>query len=64
MNDLPAELAANVGISVDTAAEAVKESADKKVRVVFRQKGTSGKHLGKPPYGYRLDPSGEYHLQR
>ena len=22
----------------------------KKVRVVFRQKGTSGKHLGKPPY--------------
>ncbi|MCD7862408.1 MAG: magnesium-translocating P-type ATPase, partial [Lachnospiraceae bacterium] len=28
MNDLPAELAANVGISVDTAAEAVKESAD------------------------------------
>lgn len=28
MNDLPAGLAANVGISVDTAAEAVKESAD------------------------------------
>lgn len=28
MNDLPAELSANVGISVDTAAEAVKESAD------------------------------------
>ncbi|MCD8366854.1 MAG: magnesium-translocating P-type ATPase [Clostridiales bacterium] len=28
MNDLTAELAANVGISVDTAAEAVKESAD------------------------------------
>ena len=29
----------------------------KKVRVVFRQKGTSGKHLGKPPYGYRTDPA-------
>ena len=28
MNDLSAELAANVGISVDTAADAVKESAD------------------------------------
>ncbi len=28
MNDLPAELTANVGISVDTAADAVKESAD------------------------------------
>ncbi|MCC8192575.1 MAG: magnesium-translocating P-type ATPase [Ruminococcus sp.] len=28
MNDLPAELKANVGISVDTAADAVKESAD------------------------------------
>ena len=26
----------------------------KKVRVVFRQKGTSGKHLGKPPYGFAL----------
>lgn len=28
MNDLPAELKANVGISVDTAADAVRESAD------------------------------------
>lgn len=28
MNDLPAELQADVGISVDTAAEAIKESAD------------------------------------
>ncbi|MCD7736010.1 MAG: magnesium-translocating P-type ATPase [Lachnospiraceae bacterium] len=28
MNDLPAELTANVGISVDTAADAVRESAD------------------------------------
>ncbi len=29
----------------------------KKVRVIFQQKGSSGKHLGKPPYGYRLDPN-------
>ncbi len=29
----------------------------KKVRVVFQQKGNSGKHLGKPPYGYRTDPA-------
>lgn len=34
MNDLPAELRANVGISVDTAADAVKESAD----VIFLEK--------------------------
>ena len=33
----------------------------KKVRVVFRQKGTSGKHLGKPPYGYRTDPADKGH---
>ena len=33
----------------------------KKVRVVFRQKGTSGKHLGKPPYGYRTDPADKDH---
>ena len=33
----------------------------KKVRVVFRQKGTSGKHLGKPPYGYRTDPADKEH---
>ena len=33
----------------------------KKVRVVFRQKGTSGKHLGKPPYGYRTDPTDKDH---
>ena len=32
-----------------------------KVRVVFRQKGTSGKHLGKPPYGYRTDPADKDH---
>ena len=23
----------------------------------LRQRGTSGKHLGKPPYGYRCDPN-------
>lgn len=28
----------------------------KKVRVSLRQRGTSGKHMGKPPYGYRCDP--------
>lgn len=28
----------------------------KKVRVSLRQRGTSGKHMGKPPYGYRRDP--------
>ena len=33
----------------------------KKVRVVFRQKGTSGKHLGKPPHGYRTDPADKDH---
>ena len=33
----------------------------KKVRAVFRQKGTSGKHLGKPPYGYRTDPADKDH---
>ena len=33
----------------------------KKVRVVFHQKGTSGKHLGKPPYGYRTDPADKDH---
>ena len=33
----------------------------KKVRVVFRQKGTSGKHLGKTPYGYRTDPADKDH---
>ena len=33
----------------------------KKVRVVFQQKGNSGKHLGKPPYGYRTDPADKDH---
>ena len=27
----------------------------KKVRISLHQRGTSGKHLGKPPYGYRCD---------
>ncbi len=29
----------------------------KKVRTSLRQRGTIGKHLGKPPYGYRCDPN-------
>lgn len=29
----------------------------KKVRTSLRQRGTSGKHLGKPPYGYHCDPN-------
>lgn len=29
----------------------------KKVRAVFRQKGTSGKHLGQAPFGYIEDPN-------
>ena len=33
----------------------VKDTS-KKVRVVMKAKGTSGKHLGKPPYGYCSDP--------
>lgn len=28
----------------------------KKVRVSLRQRGTSGKHLGSPPYGYKENP--------
>ena len=32
------------------------KDTSKKVRAVMRSKGTSGKHLGKPPYGYRSDP--------
>ena len=31
----------------------------KKVRTSLRQRGTSGKHLGKPPYGHRCDPNGK-----
>ena len=33
----------------------------KKVRVSLRQRGTSGKHMGKPPYGYRCDPEDKDH---
>ena len=32
------------------------KDTSKKVRSVMRTRGTSGKHLGKPPYGYRSDP--------
>lgn len=39
----------------------VSTGHQQKVRVVFRQKGTSGKHLGKPPYGYRTDPTDKDH---
>ena len=33
----------------------------KKVRISLHQRGTSGKHLGKPPYGYRTDPADKDH---
>ena len=33
----------------------------KKVRVSLRQRGTSGKHMGKPPYGYRCAPEDKDH---
>ena len=33
----------------------------KKVRLSLRQRGTSGKHMGKPPYGYRCDPEDKDH---
>ena len=33
----------------------------KKVRVSLHQRGTSGKHMGKPPYGYRCDPEDKEH---
>lgn len=29
----------------------------KKIRAVLKAKGNAGKHLGSPPYGYRLDPA-------
>ncbi len=32
------------------------KDTSKKVRAVMKAKGTSGKHLGGPPYGYRADP--------
>ena len=33
----------------------------KKVRVSLHQRGTSGRHMGKPPYGYRCDPEDKEH---
>lgn len=33
----------------------------KKVRISMKQRGTSGKHLGKPPFGYRCDPEDKEH---
>ena len=33
----------------------------KKGRVSLHQRGTSGKHMGKPPYGYRCDPDDKEH---
>lgn len=37
------------------------KDTSKKVRAVMKAKGTSGKHLGKPPYGYRSDPQDKDH---
>lgn len=33
------------------------KDTSKKVRSVLKARGTSGKHMGKPPYGYRFDPA-------
>ena len=33
----------------------------KKVRVSMQQRGTSGKHIGSPPYGYICDPADKEH---
>lgn len=37
------------------------KDTSKKVRAVMKAKGTSGKHLGKPPYGYQPDPQDKDH---
>ena len=37
------------------------KDTSKKVRSVMKTRGTSGKHLGKPPYGYRPDPQDKDH---
>ena len=37
------------------------KDTSKKVRSVMKARGTSGKHLGKPPYGYRSDPQDKDH---
>jgi len=37
------------------------KDTSKKIRAVLKAKGTSGKHIGQPPYGYRLDPNDSSH---
>lgn len=37
------------------------KDTSKKVRAVLKARGTSGKHMGKPPYGYRFDPDDRNH---
>ena len=37
------------------------KNTSKKVRAVLKARGTSGKHMGKPPYGYRFDPDDRNH---
>ena len=37
------------------------KDTSKKVRSVMKTRGTSGKHLGKPPYGYQPDPQDKDH---
>ncbi len=37
------------------------KDTSKKVRSVMKARGTSGKHMGKPPYGYRSDPQDKDH---
>ena len=37
------------------------KDTSKKVRAVFKAKGMSGKHLGKPPFGYKNDPNNPGH---
>ena len=37
------------------------KDTSKKVRAVMKAKGTNGKHLGGPPYGYRADPQDKDH---
>ena len=37
------------------------KDTSKTVRAVMKAKGTSGKHLGGPPYGYRADPQDKNH---
>ena len=37
------------------------KDTSKKVRAVLKARGTSGKHIGKPPYGYMRDPEDKEH---